>query len=84
MAFQTFPKRGKVGKNPGKVHATGEHKPSSMYAAVELSGGRPGTERRFTGNYGKNTKARNEVDTETGAKTRQEGRMFNWMKGESY
>jgi hypothetical protein len=55
-----------------------------MYAAVELGGGRPGSERRFTGNYGKNAKARNEVDTETGAKTRQEGRMFNWMKGESY
>ena len=82
MAFQTFPKRGKMGKNPGKEHPTGDYKPSSMYAAVELGAGRPGSERRFTGNYG--TKARNEVDTETGAKTRQEGRMFNWMKGESY
>ena len=84
MAYQTFPKRGKVGKNPGKTHPTGEHNPANMYAASDFGGGRPGSERRFSGNYGKNAKARNEVDTEAGAETRRTGRMFNWIKGDSY
>lgn len=84
MAFQTFAKRGQKGKNPGKEDPVATHKPSSMYAGVDFGGGRPGTERRFSGNYGKNAKARREVDTESGADSRQAGRMFNWMKGESY
>ena len=52
--------------------------------AAEFGGGRPDGSRRFTGNYGKNAKARNEVDLETGENSRREGRMFSWMKGESY
>jgi hypothetical protein len=55
-----------------------------MYGAVEFGGGRPGTERRFTNNYGKNAKARNEYKPEVGARSREAGRMFSWMKGESY
>jgi hypothetical protein len=55
-----------------------------MYGAAEFGGGRPDGSRRFTGNYGKNAKARNEVDLETGEGSRRAGRMFNWMKGESY
>lgn len=84
MAFQTFAKRGKHGKNPGMEHKVATHTPSSMYAAVDFGGGRPDTSRRFSGNYGKNAKARREVDLETGAESRQAGRMFNWMKGDSY
>ena len=86
--FQTFPKRGKFGKNPGKEERGGsngtQHTPPSMYSAVELGEGRPGSERRFTNNYGKNAMVRNEVNTEAGAESRRAGRMFNWMKGESY
>ena len=82
--FQTYSKRGKKGKNPGKVDAEGEHNPANMYSAAEFGGGRPDGSRRFTGNYGKNAKARNEVDLETGENSRREGRMFSWMKGESY
>lgn len=86
MGTETFAKRGKKGKNPGKTDALQEqtHTPSSMYSAVDFGGGRPDTSRRFSGNYGKNAKARREVDTESGAESRQAGRMFNWMKGESY
>jgi hypothetical protein len=82
--FITAAKRGKKGKNPGKVESEGDHSPSTMYGASEFGGGRPDGSRRFTGNYGKNAKARNEVDVETGENSRQAGRMFSWMKGESY
>ena len=82
--YQTFAKRGQKGKNPGSTAKVGDHSPSHMYGAVELGGGRPDTSRRFTANYGKNSKARREVDVETGGNSRQAGRMFSWMKGESY
>jgi hypothetical protein len=82
--FITSPKRGKMGKNPGTTDSVGEHTPSSMYAAVDFGGGKPDSGRRFTGIYGKNAKARNEVDLEAGEESRREGRMFSWMKGESY
>ena len=82
--FQTFPKRGKKSKRPGTAAVEGDHSPANMYAAANFGGGKPDGSRRFTGNYGKNAKARNEVDLETGAESRREGRMFSWMKGESY
>jgi hypothetical protein len=86
MAYQTFKKSGKKGKNPGKTDkwSDKDHSPSHMYGAVEFGGDRPGTERRFTNNYGKNAKARNEYKPEIGARSREAGRMFSWMKGESY
>jgi hypothetical protein len=55
-----------------------------MYGASEFGGGRPDGSRRFTGLYGKNAKARNETDVESGEESRRSGRMFNWMKGDSY
>ena len=82
--FFTAAKRGKMGKNPGTKEAEGDHSPSTMYGSSEFGGGRPDGSRRFTGNYGKNAKARNEVDLETGEESRRTGRMFNWMKGDSY
>lgn len=86
--FFTAAKRGKMGKNPGKEDRGGSsgaaHTPSNMYSAVDFGGSRPDSSRRFTGVYGKNAKARNEVDLETGANSRRTGRMFNWMKGESF
>ena len=84
MAFFTAAKRGKKGKNPGKTHGAQEHTPSNMYSAIEFGSGRPGSERRFTNIYGKNAKARNETDIAAGEESRRAGRMFNWMKGESY
>ena len=82
--FITSPKRGKLSKRPGTVAAESDVSPSTMYGAAELGGGKPDGSRRFTGIYGKNAKARNEVDVETGEDSRREGRMFSWMKGESY
>ena len=86
--FQTFAKRGKKGKNPGKEDRGGSNGQAqtlpSMYSAADFGGGRPDTSRRFSGNYGKNAKARREVDTDAGAESRQTGRMFSWMKGDSY
>lgn len=85
--FITAAKRGKKSSRPGKVDVmdnNGDHSPPTMYDAVEFGGGRPDGGRRFTGIYGKNAKARNEVDLETGEESRRTGRMFNWMKGESY
>jgi hypothetical protein len=82
--FITSPKRGKLSKRPGKVDAEGDHSPSTMYGASEFGGGRPDGSRRFTGLYGKNAKARNETDVESGEESRRSGRMFNWMKGDSY
>lgn len=86
--FFTATKRGKFGKNPGKVDRGGSsgvsHTPSNMYSAVDFGGGKPDGSRRFTGIYGKNAKARNETDVEAGEESRRAGRMFSWMKGESY
>ena len=82
--YTTAAKRGKKASRPGKVDAVGDHSPSTMYGAAEFGGGRPNGDRRFTNIYGKNAKARNEVDLETGEESRRTGRMFNWMKGDSY
>lgn len=82
--FITAAKRGKMGKNPGKKAAEGDHSPSTMYGAAEFGGARPDGSRRFTGLYGKNAKARNETDVESGEESRRSGRMFSWMKGDSY
>lgn len=82
--FQTFAKSGKKSKVKAKAGKGSTHTPSSMYAAVDFGGSHPDSSRRFSGNYGKNAKARREVDTETGADSRRTGRMFNWMKGDSY
>ena len=84
--FSTAAKRGKFGKKPGPapVVKEGDHTPANMYAAAEFGGGRPDSSRRFTNKYGKNAKARGETDTETGARSREAGRMFAWVKGDSY
>lgn len=84
MAYFTAPKRGKKGKRPGSEGKGSTHKPPTMYSAVEFGGSRPDGSRRMTGIYGKNAKARSEVDLATGENSRRTGRMFNWMKGESY
>ena len=84
MAYFTAPKRGKMGKKPGSRAKENQMDLNTMYSAAEFGGGRPGGERRFSGIYGKNAKARNETDVETGANSRRAGRMFSWMKGESY
>ena len=56
MAYQTFKKRGKMGKKPGGKDkwSDKDHSPSHMYGACDFGGARPGPERRFTNNYGKN------------------------------
>ena len=86
--YTTSPKRGKFGKNPGKEDRGGSsgesYTPSNMYSAVDFGGGKPDSSRRFTGNYGKTPARRGEVDVETGEDSRRAGRMFSWMKGESY
>lgn len=84
MAFFTASKRGKMGKKPGSQYKGKQMDLSTMYSAAEFGGARPGGERRFSGVYGKNAKARNETDLETGMESRRAGRMFSWMKGESY
>jgi hypothetical protein len=85
MAYQTFKKRGKMGKKPKQDKwADGDFSPSHMYGAADFGGARPGPERRFTNNYGKNARKRNEFKPEVGDRSREAGRMFNWMKGESY
>lgn len=82
--FFTAVKRGKTGKRPGSPGLDHDVSPATQYSAVEFGGSRPDGGRRFTGIYGKNAKARNEADVETGAVSRQAGRMFSWMKGDSY
>lgn len=82
--FATFPKSGKRSKMKASPSTGSDHSPTHMYAAAEFGGGRPDSSRRFTNKYGKNAKARGETDTETGAASRESGRMFSWMKGESY
>jgi hypothetical protein len=86
MAFFTAKKRGKMCKKPAGSDkwADKNHTPSTMYSAVEFGHGRPDSSRRFTNNYGKTAGRRGEVDVETGENSRRTGRMFNWMKGESY
>ena len=79
--FFTAPKRS---KKPGSPGVDRDVSPSTMYGSAEFGGGQPDGSRRFTGNYGKNAKARNEVDLETGEDSRRTGRMFSWMKGDSY
>ena len=86
MAYETFAKRGKrsrMGPKPDKW-SDKDVSPTTMYSAVEFGGGRPGSERRFTNNYGKTAGKRNDYEPEVGNRSRQTGRMFNWMKGESY
>jgi hypothetical protein len=86
--YTTASKRGKFGKNPGKTDRGGSkgqsHTPSNMYSAIDFGGGKPDGGRRFTGIYGKNAKARNEADVETGEDSRRAGRMYSWMQGDSY
>lgn len=86
--YTTAKKRGKFGKNPGKEEGGGAkgtaHKLPTMYSAVEFGGGKPDSSRRFTNNYGKTAARRGEVDVEKGENSRRTGRMFNWMKGDSY
>ena len=84
--FFTAKKRGKMAKRPA-----GEDKwsnkdltPSTMYSAVEFGGGHPDGSRRLTNNYGKTSGKRNDFKPEVGDNSRRTGRMFNWMKGESY
>lgn len=85
MAFFTAMKRGKMGKKPPQDKwVDKDWTPSTMYSAVEFGSGRPDSSRRFTNNYGKTPGRRGEVDLETGENSRRTGRMFNWMKGESY
>ncbi|MBW2451754.1 MAG: hypothetical protein JRF07_05295 [Deltaproteobacteria bacterium] len=86
MAYETFAKRGKrsrMGEKPHK-YADGDFKPANMYAAVDFGAGHPDASRRFTNNYGKTARKRNEYEPEVGNRSRQAGRMFSWMKGESY
>lgn len=86
MAYETFAKRGKrsrMGPKPDKF-SDRDVSPTTMYSAVEFGGVRPGSERRFTNNYGKTAGKRADYEPEVGNRSRQTGRMFNWMKGESY
>jgi hypothetical protein len=86
MAYETFAKRGKrsrMGEKPHK-YADGDFSPTTMYSAVEFGGDHPGGERRFTNNYGKTAGKRSEYEPEAGNNSRRTGRMFNWMKGDSY
>lgn len=82
--YFTANKRGKMASKPGAPAKDRDISPATQYSAVDFGGGKPDGARRFTNNYGKNAKARNEVDVETGENSRRTGRMFNWMKGESF
>lgn len=82
--FTTAAKRGKKGKNPGTAAKVQNNDLPTMYSAADFGGGKPEGSRRFTGLYGKNAKARNEADVETGAESRRTGRMFSWLSGDSY
>lgn len=86
MAYETFAKRGKrsrMGMKPDKM-SDKEFTPSSMYSAVDFGGARPDPSRRFTNNYGKTSGKRSDNNPEVGTRSRESGRMFNWMKGDSY
>jgi len=82
--YCTANKRGKKAKRPGTAGTGKDVSPSTMYSAVEFGGGRPDGSRRLTNNYGKTAGKRNEFKPEVGDNSRRTGRMFNWMKGESY
>lgn len=84
MAFFTANKRGKRASRPGSAEAKSEHTPATMYSAVEFGGKSPDGSRRLTNNYGKTAGKRNEYKPEVGDNSRRTGRMFNWMKGDSY
>lgn len=86
MAFQTFKKSGKrskLGSKPDK-HSEKDVSPSNMYGTADFGGGRPDPSRRMSGNYGKTSSKRNENDPLESNNDRQSGRMFNWIKGNSY
>lgn len=80
----TAKKSGKRSKMRGKAVDGKDLTPSTMYSAVEFGGGRPDSSRRMTNNYGKTRGKRSEYRPEVGENSRRTGRMFNWMKGESY
>jgi hypothetical protein len=82
--FTTAKKRGKKGSRPGSVGKAEEYTPATMYSAVEFGGKSPDSSRRMTNNYGKTSGKRNENNPEVGEESRRKGRMFNWMKGDSY
>lgn len=86
MAYETFKKSGKRSRMGSKEDkfANKDVSPTHMYAAVDFGGMRPGPERRFTNNYGKNARKRDDYEPEVGNRSREAGRMFSWMKGESY
>ncbi len=85
MAYFTMNKRGKMGKKiPEDRMSDVDHSPATMYSAVEFGAGHPDGSRRLTNNYGKTARKRNEFKPEVGENSRRTGRMFNWMKGESY
>ena len=84
MAFFTASKRGKMSKMKGKSIDGKDLTPPTMYSAVDFGGGRPDSSRRMTNNYGKTARKRGEYRPEVGENSRRTGRMFNWMKGESY
>jgi hypothetical protein len=90
MAYETFAKRGKrsrMGSKPDK-YSDGDYTPANipanMYAAVDFGGKHPDPSRRFTNNYGKTAGKRADYEPEVGNRSRESGRMFNWLKGESY
>lgn len=84
--FTTATKRGKRAKRPAgpDKYSDKDVSPSTMYSAVEFGGRHPDGSRRLTNNYGKTAGKRNEFKPEVGDNSRRTGRMFNWMKGESY
>lgn len=83
--FETFPKRGKRSKHKAtRSNKDTDHSPATMYSAAEFGGGKPDSSRRLTNNYGKTAGKRKDYKPETGENSRRTGRMFNWMKGESY
>lgn len=83
--FKTYPKRGKRSKYKATQADKGtDRSPATMYSAVEFGGGRPDSSRRLTNNYGKTAGKRGDYKPEVGNRSRETGRMFNWMKGESY
>ncbi len=84
MAFFTANKRGKRGKRPGTAEKGMNSNLATMYNAAQFGGSHPDGSRRMTNNYGKTARKRNEFKPEVGENSRRTGRMFSWMKGESY
>jgi len=73
-------KKSKFGKHPDKFDSK-DFSPDNMYAAVEFGMGRPDAMRRYSGNYGKTAKKRDQYKPEVGMRSSLTGRMFNAMKG---